>query len=453
MPSTISRVTVTAPEVDYFRLAEKISLRIICPPIILWDITKFLSNKLFGAMVGRMVLPAQTVNYQSDRNGGLGLFHRSVFLKSVVNKRLKHNILTVVTPDGAELDTFEVKYIKRIDLKRQKTIVSNKYMLNFCGNMTACESPAHIADMQKYALDLQCNVVNFNYRGVNFSTGKATSKQDLITDGITQVQRLLNKGVESENIVLKGLSLGGAVATLVAKHFHDRGIKIYLFNDRSFSTIARVLGGTIRNMNSGTGHIATNRILGAVIMFFTKIGLLLTKWEMNAGKAFSKIPGEYKDYIFVRSHRDIRKREGHHLIDDAVITHYASLHESSAVKAQRKEFKAKLKQQVILTIKQARDTPAHSEVKLAMNDFSERHQQRFRAHKMGTDYPLDGHNASERDLVNRYGETATHYFTRFFQRGAANDRSVLRTIREDKAHNHEEIIPSRTTTTTYTPSY
>ena len=63
------------------------------------------------------------------------------------------------------------------------------------------------------------------------------SFQDLVTDGIAQVQRVLDLGANPKNITLDGLSLGGGVADLlVAYHFHQLGKQVYLWNDRSFAT-------------------------------------------------------------------------------------------------------------------------------------------------------------------------------------------------------------------------
>ncbi len=198
--------------------------------------------------------------------------------------------------------------------------------------------------MRNDANELKCNVIGFNYRGVIKSKRSPRSKEDLITDGIAQVQRLLQEGVSPQNIILKGHSLGGAIATLVAHHFHQHGQPINIFNDRSFSSITNYIVGNIRATkhpeawgHPRIGHKETwgGKLLGYLAKPFVKFGVSLVKWEFNSGKAFRAIPLAYKDYLVVRTKYQDRTDDHQ---DDGVVVHYASIH--AALKDKRKKYKA-----------------------------------------------------------------------------------------------------------------
>lgn len=94
------------------------------------------------------------------------------------------------------------------------------------------ESLKRMAEQQK------ANVVSFNYRGVGASEGYCRSSDDLVCDGIAMVQKLLDHGVNPENIVIYGHSLGGGVGAQVMLHFSLRNIQLHRFiSDRSFETL------------------------------------------------------------------------------------------------------------------------------------------------------------------------------------------------------------------------
>lgn len=350
-----------------------IAVRTVFPPILLADLIQLGANRLLGEWIGAKILPAQHMDFSYQ-----AVSDETVSQHNTENLSCeKHEILT---HDGASLDTVEI----RNKLHDGNKPEHQKYIINFVGNGDCYEN--HMQDMKQDAEELQAHVVGFNLRGVGRSTGRAQSKDQLVIDGIAQVQRLLDQGISPQNITLKAHSLGAGVASLVTKHFHDLGQPINLFSSRSFSSVTNVIVGWIR-LASREGHVESlsNKILGWLVKPFVKLALLLVNWEIDAGSAFKSIPATYREYVVVRSRKDSRSER----VDDPVITHYASIYED--LSAERCENKAK-----------------------------ERKGER----KMETDSPwANGHVVDHREMHNRYGKSAHQFFKEFVQH-AHDDHAV-----------------------------
>lgn len=387
---------IKKPTYTGWQWAKTILPRVFFPPILLWDLAKLGVNKLAGEAIGSLVLPAQ--------NWGFGTVNNPERLNRDGLKHEKHDI---VTHDGTHLDTLEVNPDSQKDVEPQY----KKYIINFVGNGMSYE---HIVDeMQEDAKALDSNIVGFNFRGVGTSTGRAKSKDDLVTDGIAQVQRLLDMGIKPENITLKGHSLGAGVASLVAKHFHDQEQPVNIFNGRSFSSITNFMVGQIRT-GGETGHHETlgRKILGWIAKPFIKFAVSLAKWEMNAGDAFQSIPQEYKDYIVVRTRKTKRNVD---VIDDAVIPHYASIH------AYLKDERRAQKDDIDDLIRDTKSLAKHSDprtkegLQKAGSDL-EKAREQFKERKMEAVSYVNGHNTSMESLNNRNGKNANTFFQEFVQR-------------------------------------
>lgn len=391
---------ISKPQFTNSKWAYSIMTRIIFPPVLIWDLLKLSTNWLVGGLVGQIVLPAQnkSLDYIKINNPS------SLDRKSA----LTHTSHTVITHDGAELDTLEITHESQKNLSKEL----QKYIINFVGNDDFYESHMNrkfiqCDDAQLNAVALQSNVVGFNYRGVGQSTGQPRSKDDLVTDGIAQVQRLLNEGVSSKNITLYGHSLGGSVASLVAQYFHGQGHPINLFNDRSFSSTSNFIVGQIRLGNSETGHEETlgGKILGWIAIPFIKLGLALVNWEINAGAAYKEIPTEYKDYMVVRSNKENRNSG---VIDDRVIPHYSSIH--AYLKSDRQTAK-----QAIINAEKPRQDKNKDEELIDL-------KRQFQQHKMSV-FALgnqDGHSVNAHELKNRFKTTGAEHFRKFFKEASAD---------------------------------
>jgi len=196
--------------------------------------------------------------------------------------------VTVRTADDVDLDTLSIEHIKQ-----KKKASEQKWIVYFLGNAMCYEQA--LEQIKIMSERTGASILTGNYRGVMRSQGAATSSHDLILDGEAMVQYLLNKGVPPENILLHGLSLGGAVATEVAAYHQEKDHEMHLCNERSFSHIAKLLKARCPR--------ALGAILGQIV--------LAAGWRFDSLKNFQKING-YKFTI--------------HSQEDGVIRYEASLY-------------------------------------------------------------------------------------------------------------------------------
>jgi hypothetical protein len=383
-----------------------ITARVVFPPLLLWDLLSLLANKLIGEFAGSLVLFAQRDDFK----------HLAVTDDNVADYNtydLTCQKYEVITHDEVHLDTLEIRHKSQENLDPRY----QSYIINAVGAAMAYEQI--INEMKADAHELEVNVVGFNFRGVGQSTGKATSKDDLVIDGIAQVQRLLDQGISPENITWNAHSFGAAVATLVVEHFHKLGQPINLFSDRPLSSITNFLVGHIRLERNDKGQAIGQKehwgmiILGWLATPFIKFVLVLINWEIDAGYSFKAIPEAYKDYTVIRPRKEIRDQ----WIGDQDIPHYASIHAdlSSERSARKASIVAEIAwidscdtlDQDIFALKRAELT----QEKLLMKSDK----------KVETYFALqEGHSVPLRYLPKRSNESAWSFFGNFFQKTHAD---------------------------------
>jgi len=283
------------------KMIQGIPVYLFSAPLLIWEVAKWLVNRLIGKYISWAVLQVQ---YPSEASA---------------------NVSRVVTQDGVELETYVVSPFKR-------KATQDKRIILFLGNgASVCFPP----ELQRWSDEFGCQVVSFSHRGCGDSGGQVRSADDLVCDGIAQVKQALKAGICPENITLLGQSLGAATATLVAYHFHQKGQEIKLFNDRGFSSIsafvtAHVLGYlaspqhtlgefiqserkemrkdgvlSIKRLAiiglSGIGWLLASlgTAIGYAVSALTFFILVLSKWRMNTVSAYNALPSTSKLHLTV----------------------------------------------------------------------------------------------------------------------------------------------------------
>ncbi len=375
---------------------------------------RFVANKVFGSLLGRIILKAQTLNFSDE------IAKKTSFIAS--NKGdLNIQQKKIFSEDGSELDTLELSS-KTQDKLSEKKHTDPIYVLNFVGYDMCYEQ---ILDDMKRDVDdfaakgFNAHVIGFNYRNVAESRGKVRSKDDLVKDGIAQVQALLDQGVKPENITLKAYSLGGGIGTLVAEHFYKNDTPVYLFNNRSFSRLSTTVSEWIRT-GKRSGYRDKNvwtQMAGIITKPFIWFGLNMAKWEIDAASAYKRLPEQFKTLIVARSNPNQRARlytrtdtqdgklpQHFRIKDDATVSFRSSLFQavkSSYTPKQRKKMK----------------------MSLANN------------HALNQDlYARNGHTAPMTDIENKTGVSAHRFFHQFVTEvyptpELLERRAVLRPVR------------------------
>ena len=186
--------------------------------------------------------------------------------------------LSIKTADGVVLDTITLENEAQDPEKPQKWIVY------FNGNGACWEKT--LPDQIRLSLATGAHVYTGNYRGVGKSKGFALSSNDLLCDGETMVQYLLQKRkVKPENILLYGWSMGALIATdLAAMH-----PEMAHCNDRSFASTYLQVKSIVQGVfGSLIGKLAARITCAA-------------GWTFNTAESYLKA-GERKFIIFC--HKD-----------------------------------------------------------------------------------------------------------------------------------------------------
>lgn len=205
------------------------SLLFLAPPVFGWKILQYYFTWLFGGLVSRLTLPARNPSVQE------AYFPTAKDFPSSMVTDVK--TMKVPAADGASLQTYVIE-----------PVGEKKLHVIWCAGNSTCFADYYHASQELFN---QCKaegieIIGFDYRKVNRSTGSLKSLEDLINDGIAQGERLIAQGVDSNNIVYYGHSLGGTVASGAAAYLHRHGKNPHVFIDRSLSSIPRVVEGIIR---------------------------------------------------------------------------------------------------------------------------------------------------------------------------------------------------------------
>ncbi len=314
-------------------------------------------------------------------------------LKSNPNESVDIHRELVSRSDGVKLDI--------VELKAHNTNPT-EYVIYGWGRSDCYEY--YLPRLATDALNLNKNIISFNFRGVAHSEGQVYSERDLISDYAFQVQRLLDKGVKPENIKCYGHSLCAAIGTFALEELIRKHKSLKFYDDRSFAELIETSVALYfkrrhsrkRIVNFATVTLVTLSVallatIGALSMvnllalwivgslstrwdlthrFYDKtVGWLLETtmrktmqyggWELKAGEAYQKIPEGNKSHTVIRApskdkstllgRRRVKLMEGHHeLMHDKVILYHDSLHHSvkKASHEEKKQLKNKLREAI-----------------------------------------------------------------------------------------------------------
>lgn len=268
---------------------------------LLYEISSF-PNWLLGASLGRDIVFGKKVIKENIAEP----LTEETIIKIEKEKPVSIQQHSINTHDDVCLDTVQLQYILNDK--------SDLHIIKFNGAGRFYET--RLSEDVNDCVRLKATITAFNYRGSGQSTGTASSQTQLMTDGIAEVQRVLDQGVKPQNIILDGYSLGGCIASLVALHFHDRGIRVNLFNDRSIASFAAY----ITQKHVGSQSLQIQETYGKAVNVFSK----MTNWELNATRAYLLIPDQYKGYLYIAE----KSSDNPDNIGDGIVPWKATLHEA-----------------------------------------------------------------------------------------------------------------------------
>ena len=195
-PSPRTHPQLTTPQQKSSRLWNIFS--IFCFPVGLYRTYSYLTSSHF---ITKVILPSLSAD---------------PFPENCAEK------ITITTSDNVQLDG--------VTLENPQ---ATKWVIFFTGNGgSICEET--IKYRKALAQNANINILTINYRGVGSNSPlQPDSFENLFEDGYACVEYLLNeKGIDRKNIIIEGLSLGGAVALQVACKY-----KLPCITENTFSSL------------------------------------------------------------------------------------------------------------------------------------------------------------------------------------------------------------------------
>ncbi len=303
--------------------------RLFIPILLIWDAMCWLGNRLLALFFMRtMIVPALSVQdwrpMVSDSQSALDLddYFATNLPKGMAMKQThlvdKSMLITCV-----ELGNRDV-LASRAGVKTIIYFVGNLDIYHF--SLQALQD-----DIDSFAqAGVPCRFVLWHYPGVFNSLGNPRRPADLVRAGLWVVQHVMNGGVFPEDIVLKGHSLGGYVATHVAYCCHKLRLWVKLWSDRSLSDAPNYLfAKVVTRYDSGYRLVPwALRIIAHLIYPFAWLLSRLIRCEMPSAYFITRLKRCYVDYVLVRSSPQARARDDICVKDDTVIQDLASLDQS-----------------------------------------------------------------------------------------------------------------------------
>ena len=208
----------------------------------------------------------------------------------------------------------------------EKNLADQKYIICINGRDSLFADDDKPSQMQEDSIATDAAVMSINMPNMGNSKGSSRRAKDLVIVTTDLVNSLIIGGVKPENIILKGHSLGGAIATVTAANLHQEKRPVRLFVDRSFSSLSNVMSDKFTT------------IWGGKLLFKPVIDYLLSLagWNIDSATAWHTIPDEYKTYVTIQGRAGHQQEEKRY---DGVITDSGALHNDPKIKKDRKQTK------------------------------------------------------------------------------------------------------------------
>ncbi len=254
---------------------------------------------VFGKLGSRIALPAQDKVFTIQDAQGKDIDWEQVSVAYAAQHGVIRTQSKVTTADGVVLDTMSYR-----DSKHQNPV---GYMIQFCGN--AARHACYYQDLVKRAKEGWV-AIGFDFRHVaNSQKVRPSGYDDLVKDGIAQVESLLKQGINPRKIVLNGHSLGGGIAVLVAEHFHKRTqpVPVYVHSDRSFAQVTDVpthLQFRGAPWYKKLAYLFLKPLYVLVYAPLVRITVKMSAWEIRVLSAYKSIPEGFRSLSVVnKDHR------------------------------------------------------------------------------------------------------------------------------------------------------
>jgi pimeloyl-ACP methyl ester carboxylesterase len=122
---------------------------------------------------------------------------------------------------------------------------NKNYIIHIGGNNTCCQIfvPEMLSTYQKF--HKQICLIAFNPPGVGLSPGNLSDLDEYCAALRSIVANLQQNKIPGSHIMIIGHSLGAAIAARVVAEYHEKGINLKLFADRTMSSISNAVAARV----------------------------------------------------------------------------------------------------------------------------------------------------------------------------------------------------------------
>jgi len=155
---------------------------------------------------------------------------------------------------------------------------TNKIYIICVGGNTTCYQVL-IPEMLDiyYKQSAQVRLIGFNPPGVGLSPGSTEDQNKYCAALKSIIDNLLENKIAAKNIMVVGHSLGACIAARIVAEYHKQGLGIYLFVDRTMTSVGAAAGAKIRRLLP----LAFRYLLGAFFYYVTEMLVKLLNLDLN----------------------------------------------------------------------------------------------------------------------------------------------------------------------------